>query len=762
MRNEDPGNNGTNRPAPLTAPEDLIRYLRRNAEVTGALCSAYDNIFVVDVETETYVHYQSDLTGMHKPVLNKTLRCANYHDGLLAYIDEYVADEDKDRLRRNTTTEAFLAQTPDVGVNSLTYRRIYKGRSHYYQLSSAKFTGEDGRLYLVLGFHDASPVVEAEQRKSAELATMQAIIEAAEMGTWRIELVEGERPRMLADARMLELLGLDRDAKGMTPEDVYDAWYSRVKPEALQSVLDSVARMEAGSRDENTYLWIHPTLGERYVRCGGTATPIKGGYRLCGYHYDVDELVREKARQDAMLKEALLAAEHANNAKTTFLNSMSHDIRTPMNAIMGYTELAKENIGDADLVANYLEKISVSSSHLLSLINDVLDMSRIESGKVIIKERECELARILGDLRTIMQANAEARQLTLLFDAQDLVHETLICDSLRLQQVLLNILSNAVKFTQPGGTISLSVVEKPGRDDGHARYEFRVRDSGIGIGEEFQEHIFEPFTREESTTVSGIQGTGLGLAISKNIMDMMGGDISVTSVPRRGSEFTVSLECEVGGTSAGAGATGAASGATAACGGAARAADAGATGAATGAAAMNAATDLQGSSAGAAAIAGAEANCPAAPAGANAGAEAAGEAEEAALAADVAGAKILLVEDNEMNREIGVAIFSQRGIKVQAVSDGDVAVKTLRAAAPGDFDLVLMDVQMPHLNGYDATRAIRALPNGKVASIPIIATTANAFEEDRALAKAAGMNDFIVKPIDIDEAIRVIRKLVRR
>ena len=740
MRNEDPGNNGTNRPAPLTAPEDLIRYLRRNAEVTGALCSAYDNIFVVDVETETYVHYQSDLSGMHKPVLDKTLRCANYHDGLLAYIDEYVADEDKDRLRRNTTTEAFLAQTPDVGVNSLTYRRIYKGKSHHYQLSSAKFTGEDGRLYLVLGFHDASPVVEAEQRKSAELATMQAIIEAAEMGTWRIELVEGERPRMLADARMLELLGLDRDAKGMTPEDVYDAWYSRVKPEALQSVLDSVARMETGIRDENTYLWIHPTLGERYVRCGGTATPIKGGYRLCGYHYDVDELVREKVRQDNLLKEALLAAEHANSAKTTFLNSMSHDIRTPMNAIMGYTELAKENIGDADLVANYLEKISVSSSHLLSLINDVLDMSRIESGKIVIKKRETRLSRILGDLRTIMQANAEARQLTLLIGAQDVAHETLVCDSLRLQQVLLNILSNAVKFTQPGGTISLNVVEKPGRDDGHARYEFRVRDTGIGIGEEFQEHIFEPFTREESTTVSGIQGTGLGLAISKNIMDMMGGDISVTSTPGRGSEFTVSLECEVG--EAGSGAATGAPGA--------------------GATATNAATNSPGSTVAGTATAGAGTSCPAAPAGASAVAEAAGEAEEAALATDVAGAKILLVEDNEMNREIGVAILTQRGIEVQTVSDGDVAVKTLQAAAPGDFDLVLMDVQMPHLNGYDATRAIRALPNGKVASIPIIATTANAFEEDRALAKAAGMNDFIVKPIDINEAIRVIRKFVHK
>ena len=737
MRNEDPGNNGTNRPAPIASPEDLMRLLRRNAQVTGALCSAYDNIFVVDVETENYAHYQSDLSGMHKPVLTKTLRCANYHDGLLAYIDEFVADEDKDRMRRHTTTEAFLADTPDIGVNSLTYRRIYKGESHYYQLSSAKFTGEDGRLYLVLGFHNASPAVEAEQRKSAELATMQAIIEAAEMGTWRIELVEGKRPRMLADARMLELLGLSRDAAGMAPEDVYDAWYSRIKPEAVRSVLDSVARMEAGFRDENTYLWIHPTLGERYVRCGGTASPIAGGYRLRGYHYDVDELVREKAHQDNLLKEALLAAEHANSAKTTFLNSMSHDIRTPMNAIMGYTELAKEHLDDADLVADYLEKISVSSGHLLSLINDVLDMSRIESGKIVIKERETRLSRILHDLRTIMQANAEARQLTLLIDAQGIAHETLVCDSLRLQQVLLNILSNAVKFTNPGGTISLSVVEKPGHDERHALYEFRVRDSGIGIGKEFQKHIFEPFTREESTTVSGIQGTGLGLAISKNIMDMMGGGISVASAPGCGSEFTVSLECEIGGAGT--------------CGGAGTGTY-GDAGAGTGGSAGTGVGDGAGAGAG-----GSAGTCGGAGVG-----DGAGIATDATANADIAGAKILLVEDNEMNREIGVAILSQRGIEVQTVSDGEVAVETLRTAAPGDFDLVLMDIQMPHLNGYDATRAIRALPNGEVAKIPIIATTANAFEEDRALAEAAGMNDFIVKPIDIEEAIRVIRKFAQR
>ncbi len=726
------------------AYEELVRHLRQGAEVMGALCGEYDNIFLIDVQTQTYIHYQADMTGMHKPVLNKTLAFSNYQDGLAAYIDGHVADEDKERLRRHIAPETLLAQTPEKGINTITYRRIYQGKSLYYQLCSAKYTNDEGRLCLVLGFRDATPVVEAEQRKSAELATMQSIIEAAELGTWRIELVEGERPRMLADARMLQLLGLERDAAAMSPEDVYDAWYSRIKPEAVQSVLDSVARMEAGARDENTYLWVHPTLGERYVRCGGTAVPIEGGYRLCGYHYDVDDLVREHARQDKLLKDALLAAEHSSRSKTTFLNSMSHDIRTPMNAIMGYTELAREHIGDAAQVADYLEKIAVSSNHLLSLINDVLDMSRIESGKVVIAQCPTRLSDIVHDVRTIIQANAAARRLTFLVDMQGVVHDTVVCDHLRLQQVLLNLLSNAVKFTQPGGTIELRLSEKPGSDAGHARFEFSVRDNGIGITEEFQKHIFEPFTREQSATVSGIQGTGLGLAIAKNIVDMMGGAISVTSAPGQGSEFVVSLECEVAGEGEVEAPCGA-SGNPAADEGAGEGERAGAGAAGEAAGGMDA--GVSETSRGPAAGKRASAPTP---------------AERAAADADVAGIRVLLVEDNEMNREIATEILSYRGITVQTACDGDEAVEMLAKAQPGDFDLVLMDIQMPHMNGYEATHAIRALANEGVARIPIIALSANAFDEDRALAEEAGMDGYIVKPIDIHKAIEVIRHFARK
>ena len=237
----------------------------------------------------------------------------------------------------------------------------------------------------------------------------------------------------------------------------------------------------------------------------------------------------------------MVVAEHANRAKTVFLNNMSHDIRTPMNAIVGFTALAASHIDHKEQVQDYLSKIAVSSQHLLSLINDVLDMSRIESGKVKIEESEVNLPELIHDIRTIIQTSMAAKQQNLFIDTQDVVSEDIVTDRLRLNQILLNILSNAIKFTPPGGTINFRVIEKPSSSKGKADFEFRIKDNGIGISKEFQKHIFDAFTREQSSTVSGIQGTGLGMAITKNIVDMMGGTIALDSEEGKGAEFTVRL-----------------------------------------------------------------------------------------------------------------------------------------------------------------------------------------------------------------------------
>ena len=666
---------------------------------------------------------------------------------------------------------------------------------------------------------------------------MHAIIESAEMGTWQIEMVDGQAGRMFADARMQELLGL-KGNDDMTPEQVYAGWFDRIKPEAVDSVLESVEKMKAG-RDENTYLWIHPTLGERYVRCGGTSVAIEGGWLFRGYHYDVDEIVREQQKQSEMLKDALAAAEHANHAKTTFLNNMSHDIRTPMNAIIGYTALAASHIDNKEQVQDYLSKITTSSSHLLALINDVLDMSRIESGKVSIDEKAMSLPEVMHDIRSISQANISAKQLDFFIDAVDVVHEDIVCDKLRLQQVLLNILSNAVKFTETGGAVGLRIVEKPSRVAGRAHYEFRVKDNGIGMSEEFQQHIFEPFTREETSTVSGIQGTGLGMAITKNIVDMMGGTISVSSKLGEGTEFVVTLDCKIAGEavkyerveqlqgiralvadddshtaisvsnmlkSIGLRADWTLSGKEAVL----RAKVAVEESDEYGAYVIDwLMPDMNGIETVRqirrhigddsvpiiilTAYDWADIEDEARAAGVTAfvskpiflselrevlsqpfrvvpGGEAAGAADVAVAGAkgaettdaDVAGTKILLVEDNGMNQEIAEAILTQHGFIVDIVDDGTRAVEAMAAAEPGAYDLVLMDIQMPGMDGYDATRAIRCLPDPAVANIPIVAMSANAFAEDRAKAAEAGMNGYITKPIDIDKMLEAVRSYVRK
>ncbi|MDE6054871.1 MAG: hybrid sensor histidine kinase/response regulator, partial [Lachnospiraceae bacterium] len=261
---------------------------------------------------------------------------------------------------------------------------------------------------------------------------------------------------------------------------------------------------------------------------------------LAGFR-NIDEIVREEQKQQHALAEALAEAQHASNAKTTFLNNMSHDIRTPMNAIIGFTSLATTHIESRDVVRNYLDKIMTASKHLLSLINDVLDMSRIESGKVSINEEETSLPEVMHDLKTIVQSDIKAKQFEFYIDTLDVTNETIICDKLRLNQVLLNILSNSMKYTKAGGTVSIRVIQTNDAPEGYAAYQFCIKDNGIGMSKEFLKHLFEPFERERTATVSGIQGTGLGLAITKNIIDMMGGTTEVKSEVGKGTEFIVSF-----------------------------------------------------------------------------------------------------------------------------------------------------------------------------------------------------------------------------
>ena len=542
------------------------------------------------------------------------------------------------------------------------------------------------------------------------------------------------------------------------------------------------------------------------------------------------EAAARKAASDtqelnAKLQVAVEKAESANRAKSTFLSNMSHDIRTPMNAIIGFTTLAISNIDDKDRVKDYLSKTLASSNHLLSLINDVLDMSRIESGKIHLEEVEVNLSDVLHDLKTIVSGQIYAKQLELYMDAMDVTDEDVYCDKTRLNQILLNLLSNAIKFTPAGGTVSVRVRQLAGKVRGCGQYEFRIKDNGIGMSQEFAQKIFEPFERERTSTVSGIQGTGLGMAITKNIVDMMGGTIEVQTAQGKGTEFTVCVPMraqteqrpvekitELEGLKAlvvdddfntcdsvtkmlvkvGMRAEWTLSGKEAV---------------------LRARQSIEMSDVYHAYIIDwrlpdmngievtrqirslhddtpiiiltaydwSDIEVEAKAAGVTAFCakpmfmsdlretlmSALGQKPADAVQrllpeknADFKGKHILLVEDNELNREIAQEILREYGFLVDSAENGAVAVEKVSTAAPGSYDLVLMDVQMPIMDGYTATRKIRALDDPARAKLPILAMTANAFDEDRRNALESGMNGFLSKPIVIDDLVQELRKIL--
>ena len=525
------------------------------------------------------------------------------------------------------------------------------------------------------------------------------------------------------------------------------------------------------------------------------------------------------------LSDAVAAAETANRAKSTFLSNMSHDIRTPMNAIIGFTTLAISNIDDTERVKDYLGKTLASSNHLLSLINDVLDMSRIESGKIHLEEVEVNLSDVLHDLKTIVSGQIFAKQLELYMDVMDVTDEDVYCDKTRLNQILLNLLSNAIKFTPAGGTVSVRVRQLAGKVRGCGQYEFRIKDNGIGMSPEFAKKIFEPFERERTSTVSRIQGTGLGMAITKNIVDMMGGTIEVQTAQGKGTEFTVCVPMraqteqrpvekitELEGLKAlvvdddfntcdsvtkmlvkvGMRAEWTLSGKEAV---------------------LRARQSIEMSDAYHAYIIDwrlpdmngievtrrirslnddtpiiiltaydwSDIEVEAKAAGVTAFCakpmfmsdlretlmSALGQKQTDAAQgllpdknADFKGKHILLVEDNELNREIAQEILREYGFLVDSAENGAVAVEKVSTAAPGSYDLVLMDVQMPIMDGYTATRQIRALDDPARAKLPILAMTANAFDEDRRNALESGMNGFLSKPIVIGDLVQELHKIL--
>ena len=686
------------------------------------------------------------------------------------------------------------------------------------------------RILLTREKADGDRIRAAYAQIEREQTAMDLIHAAMGSGHWTMEFDE--------DANMVSCTWSDvfRNMLGYESEEDFpnllESWSELLHDEDRERVLRAywaaVGDYTGGTTYDVEYRLLTRHAGWRWFHSAGRLSRREDGSPITfvGLFMDIDDartMAIQLEQQKADLQDALAAAQHANRAKTTFLNNMSHDIRTPMNAIIGFTSLAAAHIDNTEQVQDYLAKITTSSNHLLSLINDVLDMSRIESGKMKIDEKETSLPEIMHDLKTIVQSDISSKQLEFYIDTADVVNEHVLCDKLRLNQVLLNLLSNAMKFTMPGGIVSVRVTQIGAASDGWASYEFQVKDTGIGMSQDFLAHVFDPFERERTSTVSGIQGTGLGMAITKNIVDMMDGSISVTSEVGKGSVFTVSLRLRT-------------------CSGPVRQEEIPQL---KGLRALVADDDFntcssvtkmlstvgmrpdwttsgkeavlrtklawdQGDEYAAfiidwlmpdmngvevvrrirtiigeekpiiiltaydwsdieeeARAAGVTAFCskpiflselrelleaPFAPPVQN----------QAASAAPISfeGKRILLTEDNELNQEIAVEILQSSGFMVDVVDDGKAAVECMEAAQPGQYDLILMDIQMPIMDGYQAARHIRALDRPGISDIPIIAMTANAFDEDRMAALEAGMNGHIAKPIDVPKLMEVLQELL--
>jgi CheY-like chemotaxis protein len=385
-----------------------------------------------------------------------------------------------------------------------------------------------------------------------------------------------------------------------------------------------------------------------------------------------------------------IQAEDSNKAKSTFLSNMSHDIRTPMNAIIGYVGLAKKEQGLTPKMTDYLQKIEASSQHLLALINDILDMSRIESGKMELEEKSTNLLKLMDDVRDLFATQMEMKQIIYTVKAEQIENKTVVCDEHRLNRVLLNLISNAYKFTPEGGQVTVTL-KQLGATEGKGSYELRVKDSGMGMSPEFAARVFEAYERER--TVSNIQGTGLGMAITKSIIDMMNGTIDVETEQGKGTEFTIHVDFQLSEDEP------------------------------------------------------EEKNAP---------------DKEVKHELDFSKIRLLLVEDNEINREIALLMLNEAGFKVETATNGQAAVDAVTCSSPGYYKVILMDIQMPVMDGYAATRAIRALKDKALASIPIVAVTANAFKEDEEACKLAGMQGHVAKPLVLKTLLATLARVLQR
>lgn len=798
---------------------EIQENLKRNLEIIDILSEDYTALYYVNLKTmQTGVLSFSNYVQPDMGVI-----MAESNDLFVSFrrfINELVYPADRGLLEPYLDLSYLREQLSTQKRINIDFRRNYSGVYKYTRLTIAKAEAVDIEPELVaLGFIEIDAQYRAEAERQENIRRIMTLSDEFESiydvnidtGTYTCSTKGGKHTEEIKGYQAMNSDFFQLNANSI-PKVIYeDDQEMMLKYMTKQYMLDRLEKEMSYFIDyrailDDKIIWYRMKV----TRSGDWMNERR---MLVGVFNNDENHRKEKAQQEA-LEQALQMAKSASRAKTTFLNNMSHDIRTPMNAIIGYTKLAKAHLDNSDQIKDYLGKIAQSSDHLLSLINDVLDMSRIESGKMNLNEKTENLSSIIHMLKDIVQADIRSRKVEFFVDSADVNDEEVICDKLRLNQVLLNVLSNAIKYTPAGGTVSMRILQIGVTDSGYGKYEFRVKDTGIGMNAEFLKTIYDPFTRVKSSTVSGIQGTGLGMAITKNIVTMMGGEIEIQSEENVGTEVVITFDFKLGKQHVEPERIPEVDGLrclvvdddTNACRSIVKML-------------KDLGMHMEWCSSGKEAVLRTEDSLqdkdlfgmffidwlmpdvngievarrirrmvgddvPILILTAYDWSDIEEEARNAGVTGFVSkpvffsdlrkvistyccphdeapvksdpevnfvGKSILLVEDNELNCEISREMLEDLGIKVSLAEDGSVALNMMKKAKRGDFDLILMDVQMPIMDGYEATRRIRALPNKFIADIPIIAMTANAFAEDCQAALDAGMNEHVTKPVDFDK-----------